>query len=82
MASSVQSTQIEVENYFFISLKKNSITLETSDLFFRRYNHVMREKSSTKSKNIRTLNREHTTRTPNIRVDQLKRYGYSLDSEK
>jgi len=34
----------------FFSLKKDSITLNTSDLSFKRYNHVMREKSSIKSK--------------------------------
>jgi len=44
------STRIEVKNWFFILLKKSSITLETFDISFRRYIHVMREKSSTKSK--------------------------------
>ena len=34
----------------FYFIKKDSITLDTFDLSFRRYNHVMREKSSTKSR--------------------------------
>ena len=49
-ALSVRSTWIEVENWFFYFIKKSSITLETSELSFRRYSHVMREKSLTKSR--------------------------------
>jgi len=45
---SVRSTQIEVENWVFISLWKSSMTPETSDLSFSKYRQVIGEKSSTK----------------------------------
>jgi len=41
---------MKVENEFFILLKKSSMTLETSDLSFSKYNQVMREKSSTNNR--------------------------------
>ena len=48
------------EKLIFFSLKNSSITLETSDLSFSKYNQVMREKSSTRSRKYLKLLSEGT----------------------